>query len=467
MVGGEDGLHGDIVGFGQAIITLMRGKAVLLAGLLAFSFVRAESLPDFREFMKGDVWKHYFWVVPVDDVRTVVGNDAQNGYNAVIRIGKPIRGYCWANSLRIFTTVKSGGLEVEKEYPYDMGVFRISIGADADFYYYGYCKDGNGNIVVEYRKNLVVHPPSPVREVLLYWTDRKRADKVSTFEDLLREYRGKPVVAGGDVYEVRDLDPVQSLAICRKQGGELYMVRGGQTIPFAEYLWNVHSTGEFRIYRKTSPWFNPAEAGMVSAMNAREHARVFSGLYVCKGGRQEWTYSYTPEAGQAGLFHRGSIRAGIDERAIARAQDYAGQNVPSQDAMTSLALQTAKLRAPVKVQQGTLIYETSYNGQEGACSLVSVSQIVSGRVQAVHNYRVCGDRVEYVGESGLPALPQGIVQVKQDIARMCQKFGQAELLYEGTTIKCRALRDKDKCLVELTYLQGGKLVGKEEVDGCK
>lgn len=245
------------------------------------------------------------------------------------------------------------------------------------------------------------------------------------------------------------------------------MVRGGQTIPFAEYLWNVHSTGEFRIYRKTSPWFNPAEAGMVSAMNAREHARVFSRLYVCKGGRQEWTYSYTPEAGQAGLFHRGSIRAGIDERAIARAQDYAGQNVPSQDAMTSLALQTAKLRAPVKVQQGTLIYETSYNGQEGACSLVSVSQIVSGRVQAVHNYRVCGDRVEYVGESGLPALPQGIVQVKQDIARMCQKFGQAELLYEGTTIKCRALRDKDKCLVELTYLQGGKLVGKEEVDGCK
>jgi len=44
----------------------------------------------------------------------------------------------------------------------------------------------------------------------------------------------------------------------------------------------------------------------------------------------------------------------------------------------------------------------------------------------------------------------------KEVARACQRFGQS-----------RALRDKDKCLVELTYLQEGKLVGKEELNGCR
>jgi len=55
----------------------------------------------------------------------------------------------------------------------------------------------------------------------------------------------------------------------------------------------------------------------------------------------------------------------------------------------------------------------------------------------------------------------------KEVARACQRFGQMQMVYEGTTIQCRALRDKDKCLVELTYLQEGKLVGKEELNGCR
>ncbi len=171
---------------------------------------------------------------------------------------------------------------------------------------------------------------------------------------------------------------------------------------------------------------------------------------------------------QGSLILIAQVRKGIDQKAVAKFQRES-REMPRQEVSDTdrlLALQTARLKAPSIVQVGSVVYETSYNGESQGCSLVSVSQKISGRVQAINNYRVCGENVEYIGESGIPALPKGIESVKRDIARLCQRFGQAQLNYEGTVIQCRALRDKDQCLVELTYLQGNKLVGKEEVNGC-
>lgn len=443
----------------------MRISKFLLAGLLSLSIANGSELPDFREFIKmGETYT----LIPVDETRSINVSGGMGGYYAVVRVGAPKKGYCLANNLRIFTTIQRGGLEVEKEYPYDISTWGLTIGQDADFRYYGYCKDKDGNVVVEYRGDLIVHPPSKVREVVFDWYEERKMKNVNSFEDMLREFKGKPVVKGGDLYEVKGINIYHALGLCRKQGGELYMVYKGQAIPFVEYMWEMLNAGKFKTYTKTSPWFNPAEFGKVMELNNIEHVNRFTGLYFCQGGSEEWTFSYNPKVYQGSLILIAQVRKGIDQKAVAKFQRES-REMPRQEVSDTdrlLALQTARLKAPSIVQVGSVVYETSYNGESQGCSLVSVSQKIGGKVQAINNYRVCGENVEYIGESGVPALPKGIESVKRDIARLCQRFGQAQLNYEGTVIQCRALRDKDLCLVELTYLQGNKLVGKEEVNGC-
>lgn len=464
-------------------------KRVILFGSLLVSAGFSQELPDFREYLKNTG----FYSITVDERRTITGQYLRTQYYrplpAFYVVGAYDNRYCPQNGLRVFTRVISQGIETEQEYDAKASLLKQTF-SKFPFEGEGYCKNDKGEVVIEYKMYGVVHPPSKVFHDRLHYTLEELIEKYknASLEEIATAFgsglfKKSPIKIGVDTYRLENLyntalpvftaEPKDLYILwknCEAGQGQFYRVGKEGLIPFREYLWYVATGGGgFRTYKKTSPFFNPEEAGAVSASNADSLARAMAGMYVCKGGQREFTYSLSDGRPTSGI-----LKIGVDEKAIARATQKAQieeHNTMARagltDELSFLALSTAKAKAPVSIQRGGLIYKGLYNGEQGGCSLVSVQVVSGGALQATHNYRVCGERVEYIGETGLPALPKGIETIKLDVARACQRFGQMQMVYEGTTIQCRALRDKDKCLVELTYLQEGKLVGKEELNGCR
>ncbi|MFZ5996813.1 MAG: hypothetical protein ACOYW7_04925 [Nitrospirota bacterium] len=114
-----------------------------------------------------------------------------------------------------------------------------------------------------------------------------------------------------------------------------------------------------------------------------------------------------------------------------------------------------------------------YNGSDDrGCSLVSVKKnwdinmpLDRARVDT-HNFRVCGNVVNKEGQTGFERLPSGIDLFVSRVAQNAQKYGSAEATYVGYILKGEALRDRDKCAVEVRILKDARLVDSRVVDGC-
>lgn len=143
----------------------------------------------------------------------------------------------------------------------------------------------------------------------------------------------------------------------------------------------------------------------------------------------------------------------------------------SNDPKTNIAQKTAQFKTPYTKKIGAIQYVGTYNGVDNnKCELVSVLEQTDGfKNVTTNNYKVCQNKVISLGVSAptntsYPALESAV----KSTAKICQQQGAAMSEIDNFTLTCKALRDKDKCSVEVGILnQSGQLVDKRVVNGCK
>jgi hypothetical protein len=139
-----------------------------------------------------------------------------------------------------------------------------------------------------------------------------------------------------------------------------------------------------------------------------------------------------------------------------------------------LIRKAAMMKVPYGEQQGSNIVTALYNGNDSqGCSMVSLQKTVANMPVNVapkntYNYKVCGNQIISLGETGMPSVPRNkelnpiIAQVKNQ----CKAYGVYGSEYQGTVVSCRAL-DQNHCNLEITIMQNGMMVDKRVENSCK
>lgn len=136
------------------------------------------------------------------------------------------------------------------------------------------------------------------------------------------------------------------------------------------------------------------------------------------------------------------------------------------------AIEVAKKEKNQFKMSGAHEYIGTFNGKDSEkCALVTVRKIMAAdskipRVDTFQ-YKICNGSVAKAPETGFQRLPQGIDVFIQKLAKVAQETGNAEGQYQGHDVKANALRDKDKCAVEIKVLKDMNLLSTLTVDGCK
>lgn len=119
---------------------------------------------------------------------------------------------------------------------------------------------------------------------------------------------------------------------------------------------------------------------------------------------------------------------------------------------------------------GNLEYLGTYNGKNfDGCDLVSIiERKPDGSAGDVDNYKSCNGKVEWTGKTmPAPKLTKQVEAIIARTAKTCQQTGAANSGVDNYFIDCRALRDKDRCTVEVSILnEQNQLVDKRIMNGC-
>jgi len=145
-------------------------------------------------------------------------------------------------------------------------------------------------------------------------------------------------------------------------------------------------------------------------------------------------------------------------------------NQMSVDPLEALIIRTAIEKAPQVLNQGAMVYKTTYNYSEGPCDYVSLTMEVEGLgTEKTLNYRVCGGRVEPLGEEKdyFRGAPEVVYLKAQQLKKSCSLYGKATTTVNGFRIDCRVLNPNRPCIVETTITHRGKLLKQDVSNACQ
>lgn len=146
---------------------------------------------------------------------------------------------------------------------------------------------------------------------------------------------------------------------------------------------------------------------------------------------------------------------------------------PREDRTFSLILETAKTKSPQYLNEGSMRYSTTYNGEQGGCSLVSMITEVEKMPNSrkIMNYKVCGSEVIALGETGTEfgrsEIPGEARQKAKEIYQSCKLYGSAKTNWSSVEINCSVPNKQLPCLLQLNYMESGRLLGQEIVNACR
>lgn len=248
---------------------------------------------------------------------------------------------------------------------------------------------------------------------------------------------------------------------CLIKGGELYKIHESELMPFARVLLETILPG----------------MGMYPQIK---------GDYVCMGGKEQFLMKITDVVALYSIPHAKTYFSKLIPEKVASmpiygspgskvgiaqtaSQEEPGLTAGGQD--EQLALDVAARKTNVLKVSGVQQYTGLYNGTDSnGCDLVTIeknwdSTLPKPRIDT-SNYRVCNGKISNISDTMVENAPKGIDPFIKLVAKVAQKKGSAEMDYQGYQLKAQALRDKDKCRVEVKILKGINLIEIREIDGC-
>lgn len=141
-----------------------------------------------------------------------------------------------------------------------------------------------------------------------------------------------------------------------------------------------------------------------------------------------------------------------------------------------VAQRAAQEGRPITVRDGYIMWTTRIVEKDArGCTRVEVAKINLAAPPGVRSvpetwtYTFCQGQLESIGKPKYFQIPPQAKEIGQQIAGFCQRYGFATGKWNDIEINCRALRDKDQCLVEITYFDviNRAFVGSETVNGCR
>ena len=141
-----------------------------------------------------------------------------------------------------------------------------------------------------------------------------------------------------------------------------------------------------------------------------------------------------------------------------------------------IAQRAAREGRNVAVKEGYTLWTAGIVEKDTrGCTRVEVAKINLAAPPGVRTmpetwtYTFCQGQAESIGKPKYFQIPPQAKEMGQQIAGFCQRYGSATGKWNDIEINCRALRDKDQCLVEITYFDivNRAFVGSETVNGCR
>jgi len=141
-----------------------------------------------------------------------------------------------------------------------------------------------------------------------------------------------------------------------------------------------------------------------------------------------------------------------------------------------IAQRAAQEGRPITVREGYTMWVTRIVEKDTrGCTRVEVAKINlaappgTKTVPETWTYTFCQGQAESIGKPKYLQIPPQAKEMGQQIAGFCQRYGSATGKWNDIEINCRALRDKDQCLVEITYFDvvNQAFVGSETINGCR